>query len=275
MKKKLLNGVLVLAIAMIGLSIVGIFVLDGIAQSIIQTKGSEGLGVQVKVDNVHVGFFGTNSSINGLSISNPKEFQSDNTPNMLTVQEVTIEFNVFQLVDKQIEIPNVFVDGIELHVQQLDGKSNIETMLHHISSDETPTGEYPHSPCNIVTLTLSDIKVIANGKFTVIDSGDVTAYIPEIVLHNIGTGGDAELAIEVITSAITHAIMQHLAAHPVEGLSKLAFSHVTDLINELPVFKQLKIGHALQGATDTIGRGVDGILGGLDDILGGNNDDNK
>ena len=75
--------------------------------------------------------------------------------------------------------------------------------------------------------------------------------------------GDAEVATEAITSAVTHAIMDHLAKHPAEGLSKMAFSHVTGIINELPVFKQLGIGHALQGVTDTIGKGVDGVLGGL------------
>ena len=65
---------------------------------------------------------------------------------------------------------------------------------------------------------------------------------------------------EAITSAVTHAIMQHLSEHPAEGLSKLAFSNVTDAINSLPVFHELGVGTAVQGVTDSIGKGLDGIL---------------
>jgi hypothetical protein len=67
--------------------------------------------------------------------------------------------------------------------------------------------------------------------------------------------------------------MDHIAQHPVEGFSKLAFSNVTGLINNLPVFKQLGIGDAIQGVPDTVGKGVDGILGGIGDLLGGGKKD--
>ena len=54
--------------------------------------------------------------------------------------------------------------------------------------------------------------------------------------------------------------MQHLSEHPVEGFSRLTFSNVTKAIDSLPVFHQLGIGTAVQGVTDSIGKGVDGIL---------------
>ena len=157
-------------------------------------------------------------------------------------------------------------------MQQDSGKSNIETILNHVATDESPKGTHPNPPFTIGTLTIRDITVVASGKFTVLDSGSVTAHIPEIVLHNIGADGDAEVATEAITSAVTHAILEHLSDHPVEGFSKLAFSSVTELINSLPVFNQLGIGDALQGVTDTIGKGVDGVLGGIGDIFDGDKD---
>ena len=92
------------------------------------------------------------------------------------------------------------------------------------------------------------------------------------MLKNIGTDGDAEVATEAITTAVTHAIMKHLQEHPVKGLSRIAFSKVTSAINEIPVFKQLGVGTAIQGVTDAIGSGVDGLLGGIGDVLGGGKD---
>ena len=273
MKQKILNGLLIAVILLIGFTVVGIFVLDGVAQSIIQSKGSEGLGVKVKIDSVHVGFFGKDSSIKGVAIGNPEAFVTDTTPNLLTINEAHIEFSFLQMFDKEVVIPTVTVEGVVLHLQQESGVSNIETVIKSVSHDESPEGTHPEPPFNIETLTISDITVIASGKFTVLDSGPVTAHIKEIVMHNIGSDGDAEVATEAITSAITHAIMDHLANHPAEGLSKMAFSHVTGLINELPVFKQLKIGDALQGVTDAVGKGVDGVLGGLGELFGGGKKD--
>ncbi len=275
MKKKIIDGLLVAVILFIGFSIVGIMVLDGVAQSIIQSKGSEGLGVSVKADSVHVGFFTKDSSIKGTTIANPEEFVTEKTPNILTIKEAHIEFSVLQMLNKEVVIPTASVEGIVLNLQQNSGKSNIETIINNVSSDESPQASHPEPPFNIEILTISDITVIASGKFTVLEKGPVTAHIKEMVMHNIGSDGDAEVATEAITAAVTHAIMQHLADHPVEGLSKIAFSKVTGLINDLPVFKQLGVGTAIQDVTDTIGKGVDGVFGGIGKLLGGDKKDKK
>ncbi len=275
MKKKIVNGLLITVIVLLGISIVGIMVLDGVAQSVIQTKGSEGLGVKITLDIAHVGFFSKNSSLNGVKIANPEPFLSDKSPTLMSAERAEITFSVLQLLDKEVVIPNITVTGVTLDLQQYKGKSNIETVINHISSDETPEGSHPEPPFNIETLTIRDITVIASGKFTVLDKGPVTAHIKEIVMHNIGTDGDTEVATEAITSAVTHAIMRHLAKHPAEGISKLALSKVTGLINELPVFKQLGIGNAIQGIGDAAGGVVDGIIGGIGNLLGGRKKDEK
>jgi len=269
MKKKIIKSLLVAVIVLVGLSIVGIMVLDGVAQSVIQSKGSEGLGVKLTLESVHVGFFTRESSLKGVKIANPESFLSEKTPTLLTMQEAKIEFSVLQMLDKEVIIPNITVTGVTLDLQQRSGKSNIETLINNISLDKTPEATHPDPPFNIETLTIRDITVVASGKFTVLDKGPVTAHIKEIVMHNIGTDGDAEVATEAITSAVTHAIMQHLAKNPVEGISKLALSKVTGLINELPVFKQLGIGNLIQGIGDTAGKAVDGVIGGIGDLFGG------
>jgi hypothetical protein len=275
MKKKLVKGLLIVVIVVVALSIVGIMVLDGVAQSVIQSKGSEGLGVKLTLESAHVGFFTKESSLKGVTIANPESFLSEKTPMLLTMREAKIEFSVLQMLDKEVIIPNITVTGVVLNLQQQGGTSNIETVINHISADETPEATHPEPPFNIETLTIRDITVIASGKFTVLDKGPVTAHIKEIVMHNIGTDGDAEVATEAITSAITHAIMKHLSEHPAEGFSKLALSNVTSLINSLPVFKQLRIGDAIQGIGDSAGKVVDGVIGGIGDLFGGKNRKDK
>ena len=275
MKKKIINGLLVATILFIAISVIGIIVLDGVAQSVIQSKATEGLGVNVKLDSVHVGVLTRTSSIKGLTIANPEPFLTEENPNLLTVTEATADFSVFQMLDKEVNINKVFVEGVTLYLQQDTGLSNIETVINTISNDETPNGSHPEPPFTIAHFIISDITVIASGKFTILDKGAVTAHIDQIVMHDIGTHGDAEVVAEAITSAVTHAILQHLSNNPVEGFSKIAFSKVTEMINGLPVFHQLGIGTAIQNVTDTTGKVIDSVIGGIGNLLGGNKDNGK
>lgn len=276
MKQKIIHLLLVLFILLLGACVVGIFVLDGVAQSIIQSKGSEGLGVEVKMANVHVGFFGSDTTASSITIANPTTFASELTPDLLTIKKVEVEFNLFQMFSEEVVIPTAVCEGLVLVLQQDGGKSNIETLIDQVSADKTPEASHPDPPFNIEVLTIKDITVIASGNFTVVNTKPVTAKIDEIVLKNVGTDGDAEVATEAITAAITHAILQHLQQHPAEGFSRIAFSKVTGIINKLPVFKQLGIGTALQDVTNGLGKGVDSILGGVGNLFGGDKDkDNK
>ena len=265
LKQKIINGLLVFVLLLVFASVIGMLVLDGVAQSIIQKKGSEGLGVKLTLQSAHVGFFGDDSTMKGLAIENPEPFHSDESPTILTVDDVAIQFSVLSLLEGEVVIPSVSASGVSLTLQEKDGMTNIDAIINHIKQDETPEGSHPEPTFNIEMLTIKNIEVNASGSFTIFKDRVVDAHIDEITLHNIGTDGDAEVATEAITSAVTHAIMQHLSEHPVEGFSRIAFSNVTNAIDSLPVFHQLGIGSAVQDVTDTLGKGVDGILNIFDD----------
>ncbi len=267
MMKKILNAALVILIIAIVCSLIGIMVLDSMGRSLVKTAGSEGLGVPVTVKSVHIGFFSNDSHLKELKIANPEGFSE---PTLLSVESIEADFGILKLLDKQVVIELATVSGVHLDLEQTGATSNIETLITHISSDETPEPENTKSSFVIKTLRITDITVTASGKFTAMGSGSVTAHIKEIVMHDVGTNSDGEVAIEAVTSAVTHAIMDHLAKHPAEGLSKLAFSRVTNLINKLPVFKELGIGNLMQGVSDGLGKGLDGVIGGIGDLLGGN-----
>jgi hypothetical protein len=258
MIKKLLSGVVVALIVLAGLSIVSIFVLDGIAQSVIQTGGSEGLGVDIKLDSAHVGFFTKKTSVKGIKIKNPESFQSEETPYLLTIEDVRITFNIFQMFEKKVIIPSVTATGVVLDLQQYNNaKSNIEVVINHISQDETPDSAHHEPPFIIETLTISNVKVIARGQFTVLGSKPITAPIKtDIVLHGVGGDGDAEVAIETITTAITQAIMKELMDNPVDGISKVVLSSAIKTV-------------------DNIVKEILGVAGGIVDFLTGKKGENK
>lgn len=265
MRQKIINGLTVILILLLCGVVIGILVIDGFAQSFIQKHGSEGLGTQVTFERVHVGFFDTDSSFHGLTITNPEGFATEESPTLLLISEAKVSFGLRSLLEKPVVIQTATLSGITLHLEQTDGKSNIETIVANVLADESK--DDTESSFTIGTLTMTDITVVARGKFTVVDSGTVTAHIDEIVLHNLGTASNGEIAVEAITSAVTHAIMQRLADHPAEGLSKVAISHVTDLINTLPVFNELEIGTAIQEVTDELGKGIDDILENLSELI--------
>ena len=267
MIKKILNAALVTLIVVIVCSLVGIMVLDSMGRTLVKTAGSEGLGVPVTVKNVHIGFFSNASHLKEINIANPEGFLE---PTLLSIDRIDADFGIFKLLDKQVVIRTATVSGVHLDLEQTGTTSNIETVIENIYADKTPEPENTESSFVIKTLRITNITVTASGKFTVLNRGPVTATIKEIVMHDVGTSSDGEVAIEAITSALTHAIMSHLSQHPAEGLSKLAFSRVTGFINKLPVFKELGIGNLMQGVSDGLGKGVDSIVGGIGNLLGGN-----
>ena len=101
MKQKIIHLLLVLFILLLGACVVGIFVLDGVAQSIIQSKGSEGLGVEVKMANVHVGFFGSDTTASSITNANPTTFASELTPDLLTIKKNLKVLLIFQQIGQK------------------------------------------------------------------------------------------------------------------------------------------------------------------------------
>ena len=138
MKSKIRKVLLVLVVLLVGIFFVGMLVIDGAAQSTIQSKGSEGLGVQVKLASVSVGIFSSDTTASSITIANPKGFASDLSPDLLTINDVHIEFNIFQMLSKEVVIPHASCEGVVLVLEQHGGKSNIETMLDNITADKTP-----------------------------------------------------------------------------------------------------------------------------------------
>ncbi len=136
-----------------------------------------------------------------------------------------------------------------------------------LSHRDKPQGPGPPPSFNIETFVIRDITVVASGKFTILETGSVTAHIEEIVLHNVGSGGNTEVATETVTAAITQAIMQNLESHPVEGFSKVVIKEILGVFNGIPGLQQM--GDVIQGATDTLGKVLDEILGGIGNLLGG------
>ena len=149
LKQKVVNGLLVLVLLLVFASVIGMLVLDGVAQSIIQKKGSEGLGVKVAMESVHVGFFGDDSTMKGLAIENPETFRSETSPSILTVKEASIQFGVLSLLEGTVTIPSVTASGMSLTLLETDGKTNIDAIINHIKQDETPAAVHPKPKFNI------------------------------------------------------------------------------------------------------------------------------
>lgn len=273
MKQKIANLLLSLIFIGLGVVILGILILDGVAQSIIQKGGSESLGTKVKTDSVHVGFFGKNSGVKGLYISNPDFFNSEASPWLLTMEEASIEFGMLQLIDAyakefleglpvEIDIPLITARGIVLDLQQVDEQTNIEWMIQNISSKENSehVDLSEGLSFNIREMILEDITVLVSGSLGGVTDETVSAKIDKLLLRDISSRGDAQLATEAITAAATHAITDHLLQHPAEGFSKVVLSRITDAVHSLPILHELGIAPAIQELTDSIGQEIDEVL---------------
>lgn len=262
MQRKRGRVLIPIVVTLLVILMVAFIAIDGIAASFIDRSATKALGVETRVGSVNIGIFTDHSSLTDLRIANPKGYTAKN---ILSMKNVEAEASAWTLMSSgQLEISSVTIRGIELELEQTGSMSNVEEIINHAEKIESKG-----ATVNIGTLRVEDVTVVARGKFSVVQTGTVTAKIKELVLHDVGSASHGERVVQAVTAAVTQAIMKHLSENPVEGFSQATIGQVLGLIDGLPVIGELGIGRGLQDGVSGISKGVDDIVGGVENLLGG------
>jgi len=133
--------VLVLVIAVVAL----IFSLDSGIEKAVEEGGSYALKVPVELDGVSVSLTGGKASLKGLTVANPKGFETDRA---IYLGEAALEIKLASVTGDVIEIPEIRVIKPELTVEGSMKGSNISKLMENLdetlkefSSGEKPAGK--------------------------------------------------------------------------------------------------------------------------------------
>ena len=125
MKKKIIIGVCIVVVIIVGIVIFTLSNLDSIVKSVIESAGTKATGTQVTVKGVKISLSKGEAKIKGLKISNPEGF-SDNP--MISFGEITAQIDY-----KTGSVKNINIGNPSFLLEQKGTKTNFGVMQQYMS----------------------------------------------------------------------------------------------------------------------------------------------
>ena len=216
MKKFIVRGTIgIVALIVILVLLVTVFI-NSIAKSAITTAGTSTLGVDTSLDSISIGLFSGHSSIDGVSVANPKGFDGD----FLDLSEGVLDVNLSSLLGDVIEVRQIALEGLNVQfVQKIDG-SNVSRILDNVKGSTSEGSDKPakdeSDPGSSRKFVIDQLKV-TNVKVSVavepISSATApsTVTINQIIVKDIGKkndGADLDQLIAIVVQSVVDAVIK-------------------------------------------------------------------
>ena len=216
MKKVIVRGSIgIVALILILVLLVMVFI-NSIAKSAITTAGTSTLGVDTSLDSISIGLFSGHSSIDGVSVANPKGFDGD----FLDLSEGVLDVNLSSLLGDVIEVRQIALEGLNVQfVQKIDG-SNVSRILDNVKGSTSAVSDKPakdeSDPGSSRKFVIDQLKV-TNVKVSVavepISSATApsTVTINQIIVKDIGKkkdGADLDQLIAIVVQSVVDAVIK-------------------------------------------------------------------
>lgn len=239
------------AVAMlIALAVTAVLFLDAAAARIVASAATRVLGAETTVASSHLGLFEGRSTLHGLDIRQPSGFPEGS---MISVREASVTAGLSGLLGDSIEIEEITISGVVVHIDEASGKVNLEVVANHVSKGDTKPQPTPAGPSRSVVvhrLTIHDITVIVSGRAAEIAGKTVTVTIPDIIVTELGTRSTVSDIAERISRQLLDRLTVAIVEARIEGLAS-------------------GVGSTLQVTATTLQNAGAGILTGAGDGLNG------
>lgn len=225
--KRVLLFLAVIVVIVVG----GVYLyLDSIVKTAIEDYGSEILGVEVKVQSVHV-TLPDEITIEGLVVGNPKEFKA---PHSINAKHITIRMPVKSLFGDLIHIDEILIDEPHLFYENNQNTTNFSVLesnaAKRASNEDNKSGTNQlHKHDTDKRIIVSHL-LIKQGRVTLHWNGAVKQSIAlsNIDINNIGkdehgiTIADASARVlDEVVSSLTMMRMKTIATDVMDKISKV------------------------------------------------------
>ena len=197
MKKFIVRGSIgIVALILILILLVMVFI-NSIAKSAITSAGTSTLGVDTSLDSISIGLFSGHSSIDGVSVANPKGFDGD----FLDLSEGVLDVNLSSLLGDVIEVRQIALDGLKVQFVQKIGGSNVSRILDNVKGSTSGGSDKPAVDDSdsgssrkfvIDQLKVTNVKVSVAVEPISSATAPSTVTINQIIVKDIGKKKDGD-----------------------------------------------------------------------------------
>lgn len=277
--RKLIRSAVVLVLAIVAAGIAFWYYVDVIAKTGIEKGATYALGVPTTVHKADVGLWGGTLLIENLTVGNPEGFK---TPHLLAVKRSDLGVVTNTLFGDTIEVNRFELDGLDLHIEQKPGTSNVSTVLDHIKAkagDPSEPGEAEEEGAGgkkvkvdriVVRNVTAHVQVLPIGG----DATTLNIEVPEIILEDVTSDNAegiavAELTRRILPAILTAVIKKGRGTIPDMDLDRLAadVGETTRALGEQARGLVEQVGKDAGGLLDKVFKGGEEGKGGLGDTL--------
>jgi hypothetical protein len=208
----LLFVLVVTAGMLIGIHLVGRA--EQLVRDLLVSSCADATGTPCSVESIDLELFAGTLSINKLRIGNPPGYAN---ADLLTIDSIDLDVNLFSLIRSPIEVGTIDVDGITVDYQQLHGASNLRTVLDHAkaATAQMESGSYADLPIQVqrIALDRTTVNIYIPGIWPISNPISLRLRLPAIVLRRpVNARGElpnAEELLTLISEKITEGIVNH------------------------------------------------------------------
>lgn len=216
LKKILITTLLVLLVLIAIGGLLFVFFGEGAIKLAIETGATKAMKVGVTVEKVDISVFGGEFKISGLDINNPAGYQN---PSFLLLDTAMVKADMKTLLNDEIVINKVLIDGIKITIEQKGLTSNISDLTKPMSESKKTQEQEPKEAKKedkadsqkkviIDELQISNITVAVKLLPVPGKSDTINLKLMPITIRDIGREKKMDIAkiTELVIMKITEAI---------------------------------------------------------------------
>ncbi len=257
--RKLIRLVVLLVILVLVAGATFWFYVDRIAKEGVERGATYALGVPTTVGDADVGLLVGAVGLDDLTVSNPQGYE---TPHLLAVQRFDLGVVTNTLFKETIQVNRFELDGVDLHVEQKIGTSNMAEVLENIKArtggggeppeeKEEPAGKKVQVDRIVVRNITAHVQTLpVGGKVSTVD-----VEVPEIVLEDVTSDEGKGLAVAELTRRLLPAILTAVI-NKSRGLPNVDLDGLAANVGETT----RALGKGAQDLVQQVGAGAGGLL---------------
>ncbi len=234
---------------------------DELTRRAIERGGRDALGVDLSLSFVRLGLLGGGIQIEGLSVANPPGFEQTD---LLRVGHVQMGVALPALLADRVLVPSLDLTDVSVDLERRGMSTNYGRVLDHLRRADGVGGSSSAEDDDLVVIrevrirnVEADVRVLPElgaipGAQTATGLEDVRLDIPEIVLRNVRSKGNATALVTRLTGLIAAAVLDSVARHAT-GLPSAMVDELASVGGMLGNTSLELVGEVTQAGADAVG----------------------
>lgn len=205
MLKKIILAIVILVVG----TLATVYIIrDTLVERAVEEGGTYALGVETDLGSAGLELSGGSLELNDYEIRNPEGFSAEN---IFSIKKAMLDVNTGSLLDDEVVVDSLIIEGIRLNIEQIDTKGNYQVLMDNIKKlDFGESSSDDQHKIKIDKVAIRDIQVTGALSLPGLKPVEKSYSVDNITMNNLGGKDGAN--VSEITATITKKLLQSALA---------------------------------------------------------------